>query len=314
MTEADGPTAVLYIAGDGRSGSTLIESLIADATGAVAVGEIRMFLSAGFRWGARCGCGEPFTECAFWREVLDEAMPGVGEADRAILERSGRALISNRRTLHLLRGRDAWSDDERRSAALHVDLYRAIARVSGTRLIVDSSKTPAYGLFLAAQPELDVRVVHLVRDGRAVAHSWTRRKTWKAAAVGEQRLMKQLSTRRAARQWFTTNLFCEFLRNRVDHAVTVRYEDLAADPTGVVERVLSELGVERSAAPSSTEHGFLGNPIRFDSTPRAIVLDDAWTVELPAKQRRLATLLTFPLLLRPGYPLRRRGRHRRLAR
>ena len=267
-----------------------------------------MFLSAGFRWGARCACGEPFTECAFWREVIDEAMPSTDERSRQVLERAGRGLISNRRTPRLLRGRAAWSDDECSMAALYVALYRAIAGVSGARLIVDSSKTPAYGMFLAAQPELDVRVIHLVRDARAVAHSWTRRKTWKAAAAGDERLMKQLNTGGAARQWLIANLFCEFMRRSADHVVTVRYEDLAADPEGVVERALSELDVPTSSAASLTDHGFLGNPIRFDRAPREVVLDDAWLVELPDRQRRLSTLLTFPLLLRHGYPLRGRTR------
>jgi len=301
------PTTVIYVAGDGRSGSTLLEGLLAAATGAVAVGEARMWLAAGFRWGARCGCGEQFTSCRFWSAVVQAALPESDEAHRAGLEAAGRSLIANRHVRLLDRGREAWSAPQRALGDTHVDLYQSVLAVSGAPLIVDSSKTPAYALFLAAQPEVDLRVIHLVRDSRAVVHSWTRDKEWKAAAAsGESRRMRRLGTAAAARQWMIQNALCEVLTRRVEHSTRIRYEDLAADPARVVSEALERIDIRAStdAGPGMTEHGFLGNPMRFDESPREIVLDDAWRRELPGGSRRAATLLTSPLLLRHGYSLR----------
>jgi len=297
---------VVYVAGDGRSGSTLLEGMLAAETGAVAVGEIRMWLAAGFRWGSRCGCGEPFTECPFWKSVVDEALPDSDEARRAALEQAGRSLISNKRTRLLSKGRAAWSDEQRALGDVHRDLYRAVIAQSGAPLIIDSSKTPAYAFFLAAHPEIDLRVIHLVRDSRAVVHSWTRDKEWKAAAVdGESRKMRQLTTSQSARQWLVQNAFCDVLTGRVDHAARVRYEDLVADPVGVVSDTLRAIGVDAADGPlGMTDHGFLGNPMRFDERAPQVVLDDEWRREMPASSRRLSTILTLPLLLRHGYALR----------
>ena len=53
-------------------------------------------------------------------------------------------------------------------------LYRAIAEVSGARVIVDSSKHVSTALVLRRTAGVDLHVVHLVRDSRGVAHSWTK--------------------------------------------------------------------------------------------------------------------------------------------
>ena len=54
-------------------------------------------------------------------------------------------------------------------------LYRAIAVVGDTRVIVDSSKAPSTAFVLRAMPVLDLRLVHLIRDSRGVAYSWNKK-------------------------------------------------------------------------------------------------------------------------------------------
>src|ERR1022692_3637443 len=53
-------------------------------------------------------------------------------------------------------------------------LYAAIIKVSGCELVVDSSKHPSLAHCLRWLPDVDLRVLHLVRDSRAVAYSWSR--------------------------------------------------------------------------------------------------------------------------------------------
>jgi hypothetical protein len=48
-------------------------------------------------------------------------------------------------------------------------LYRAILAVSGAKFVLDSSKDAPYAYVLAANAELDVKLLQLVRDSRAVA-------------------------------------------------------------------------------------------------------------------------------------------------
>ncbi|HEX6984894.1 MAG TPA: hypothetical protein VF170_05935, partial [Planctomycetaceae bacterium] len=59
---------MLYVAGWGRSGSTLLSYILADLPGFVAVGELRYLWSA-ISNGELCGCGEPVTACPFWKDI-----------------------------------------------------------------------------------------------------------------------------------------------------------------------------------------------------------------------------------------------------
>jgi len=53
---------VIYIAGWGRSGSTLIDGILGHTPGLVSVGEIKFIWERGFIENRRCSCGERFLE------------------------------------------------------------------------------------------------------------------------------------------------------------------------------------------------------------------------------------------------------------
>src|ERR1700743_2959648 len=78
---------VIYIAGSGRSGSTLLERVLGEMPGAVNVGELIDVFRRTAPLGERCGCGLPFTDCPFWSGVGKRAFGGwqddhVAEVDR----------------------------------------------------------------------------------------------------------------------------------------------------------------------------------------------------------------------------------------
>ena len=68
----DGTVDVVYIAGDGRSGSTLLSRLLNQLPGWLALGEVRYFWERGLQQNRACECGHPFGECPLWREVVAE--------------------------------------------------------------------------------------------------------------------------------------------------------------------------------------------------------------------------------------------------
>jgi len=61
---------VLYIIGEGRSGSTLLDMLLGQVDGFESVGELRFVWSRGKRDNQRCGCGEDFNSCHHWNKVV----------------------------------------------------------------------------------------------------------------------------------------------------------------------------------------------------------------------------------------------------
>jgi hypothetical protein len=139
---------ILYIAGWGRSGSTIIGNLLDQGPDVIHAGEIRYWWERGLMEDRLCGCGQRISQCDFWTDVLHrytELNGGLPEPS-AMLQMHQK--YSRTRSLFKLAlahsdQTNAWVDNEY-TKQLYT-LYKAIHEVSGARLIVDSSKTPMYG-------------------------------------------------------------------------------------------------------------------------------------------------------------------------
>jgi hypothetical protein len=306
---------VLFVAGMGRSGSTLLDRLVGSTDGVCSAGELRDIWSLGFVANQLCGCGSRFRECPFWREVVCRAFGGFDQVDPAALAREERFLLRWRRIPAVARGdvsgraRRALADFVRLRSAL----YSAIAAVSGAEVIVDSSKNPAYGVALRAITGLDVRTIHLVRDSRGVARSVSR--AARDAAI-EGRTVDYDYVRPApvaAVNWIAVNAVTRLSRGDRPFR-RVRYEDLAREPARIAARLLEFAGVPPSASTGSSfepgvQHTVAGNPMRMERGPIAVRVDESWRHDLPLPNRLAVTAISWPLLLLYGYPLWPGARH-----
>ncbi len=303
---------VLYIGGWGRSGSTLLAHVLAEVPGFVSVGELRYVWQAGPEGNELCGCGLAFDECPFWTAVGQEAFGGWENVDvNEVLELEG-AVLRHRNVPLLLMGRLAPEHQRRvrRYAELTASVYRAIQKVSGAEVVVDSTKNPPYAYFLrAAQAAgLRLRVLHLVRDSRGAAHSWAKRMARPEITNGDA-FFQEFSPLRAGVRWMECNLAFEALRRLRVQTVGMRYESLAADPRGELERMFVAMGEggrhDLSAVGDSVEvsgqHSVRGNPMRFAHGRQQVRADEAWRTGMARKTRSIVVLVTWPLLLRYGY-------------
>lgn len=296
---------VLFIGGYGRSGSTLLDRVLGEAEGVCSLGEVRHLWREGLVEDRRCGCGASFSACPWWTAVLERAF-GPGGVD-------GERLVSRQRAV------DCWwrvpvlaagssSDELREYLDALLRVYRAAAAVSRAGLLVDSSKDVSHGYLLdRLGPHIDLRMVHLVRDPRAVAYSWQRRKE----NPGSGRPMDRWPPWRTAIEWDLINAM-----TRASHwfgrpCLRIRYEDLTADPAGTVRRILTFAGEDPSRSPVNDEgmvtlspsHTVAGNPDRFRSGPTRIAADQAWRAKLPPRARLAVTGLAACSLPRYGYAL-----------
>lgn len=307
-------TKVLYLAGVARSGSTLLGRLMGEPTEAVHVGEVVYLWQRSLQEENVCGCGRPFRECPFWSEVFARAFGGFDGVDVEAILATKRRLEKTRVLPRLL---SPWKSaaDRRRledyQQAL-ATLYRAISEVSGARLVVDGSKSEAYGYVLDGVPGLDVRGVHLVRDSRAVAYSQQRRKPDPSRGGKTAATLPTASPARVALVWNITNLLL-MARTPGHRSLRMRYEDSAIDPEAALRRLwmLAEEPVPALDFLSletpfflRTNHTVAGNPDRFHTEVK-IRPDLAWHGEMRPAHRALLTALTWPLLLHFGYLGRR---------
>jgi hypothetical protein len=303
---------VLYIGGWGRSGSTLLAHVLAEVPGFVSVGELRYVWQAGPEANELCGCGLTFDECPFWTAVGEEAFGGWENIDVNEVLALESAVLRHRNVPLLLMGKLAPEHQRkvRRYAELTASLYRAIQKVSGAEVVVDSTKNPPYAYFLrAAQASgLRLRVLHLVRDSRGAAHSWAKRMARPEITNGDA-FFQEFSPLKAGVRWMECNLAFEALRRLRVPTVGMRYEALAADPRGELERMFAEMGEagehDLSAVGDSVEvsgqHSVRGNPMRFAHGRQKVRTDEAWRTGMATKTRSIVVLVTWPLLLRYGY-------------
>lgn len=176
------------------------------------------------------------------------------------------------------------------------------------RYIVDSSKRPAPAALLSRLRGLESFFIHLIRDPRAEAFSWTRTRPFPGEPGGE---LQRISTLKAARAWVAFNALAEVVR-RGHPSVFLRYEDLVARPTSITRNLLRRVGVDDLPLPFvdpcsvmlHSNHGIGGNPTKFVNGIVRIRPDDEWIEAQRVFDRAVATIVAAPLLARYRYPLR----------
>jgi hypothetical protein len=282
----------VYLAGAGRSGSTLLARLLGEIPGFLNIGEAVAHVTnqTSVRRDVPCGCGEPLERCPFWAPLVASIdVDARREASNLIRLRSLPVLLSplkRRRTRRLI---------ERLAVSVR-DLLTAAAERSDSQVIVDSSKNPAVGYVLSQIPEFDLEVVHLVRDSRGFASSRAKPKDY----------LKSFSPLKAASVWTALNLGTELLRLRTGKLIRVRYEDLVLDPRSTLGMLAERITganvdldfVGQNAATVGVQHIVAGNPDKFSSGSISIA-HRSWT--LPPSHKMLVSSVTSPLLLKYGY-------------
>ncbi len=295
---------VAFIAGFGRSGSTLLERILGESPSVACLGEVVHLWQRALIDDELCACGEPFSRCPLWQEIGKEAFGGWSRVDphRVLALRDQ---VDRQR--HLVRTALPFASRSvrkplREYAGYYAAVYRAAATVTGATTVVDSSKHASLAFALTHDPEIDLRVLHIVRDPRAVAYSWSRHVTRPEARESEE--MPRYSAASSSLWWLSNNAIVEALRLRRVPLTRVHYEALVRDPVGTVSRAVAALGL--SIEPELTmpepgtvrlggSHSVAGNPMRFTTGDIPLHLDEAWRTAMTSADRRTVSALTFPL-------------------
>jgi hypothetical protein len=295
---------VLYVMSHGWSGSTILGNVLGELPGFFHAGELRTLWGEALPEGRVCGCGLTIGSCEVWTAILrtgfgEPASPSPGEI--AAWHRKAARVRHTRRLLRLQAGGPTGSPALDAYLPVEGRLYAAIAEVTGSRVVVDSSKRTGDAAILRLMPGVDPFFVHLVRDPRAVAYSWRVRDS----RHGPLQTM---------REWTVANLSDEAVRRSDEpgRSIRVRYEDFVARPRATVEAVVALVGEWPSDLPFLDEHTVDlrvhhtvgGNPSRFERGRVRLVNEEAWRAKLSSTDRLAVAALAWPLMLRYRYPIR----------
>jgi hypothetical protein len=280
---------LIYIAGDGRSGSTLLDLVLGSHPSITGTGEVhRLSLHPEERL---CGCGATYDGCPYWTSIRESLAKRIDAANLSswasfplhvppakieaeifpnlvellLVLNAYRPLrtassVSHHAKRLLDTTKNAWS------------LFDSIAAHDVCEYVVDSTKTPVRLKSLySARPD-SIHVIYLVRDGRAVA------------ASARRRTGQPIDT--AARAWLRNNrnvlLMLAGIPKQQIHMV--RYEDFCRNPDSTIRETCGFLGLEYHPSMldfrATENHQIPGNPMLHDEENDTIRLDERWKNEL----------------------------------
>ena len=303
-------TPVLFIGGLGHSGTTLIERLIGQLPKAVPLGEVARLWDHDGREGEMCACGASFGACEFWQRIGTVAFEGWQRLDRARI-RALRFGVDRTRHIPALAARTLKGAMRRAVAeysSYYQRLYAAAAADSRAELVIDSSKHPSLAYCLRWCEGIDLRVLHVVRDPRGVAHAWGKDVAGHGMGASDH-LERRCSPARAAMLWNAQNAAFDLLRRRGVPVHRVRYEELFENPRDVIADIAawarlpftaSQLRfIGDSHADLGPSHCVAGDPMRF-AVGNVALQAESWD-ELSPTRRHLVSTMAAPLLRRYGY-------------
>lgn len=304
-----GPPAVIFLAGSGRSGSTLVERMIGEMPGFVNVGELIDLFRRVIEGDELCGCGERFSRCEFWNSVGERAFGGWELGLVRDVARLQAAVARQRFIPHHLSPRQ--SHRFRASVGhyreVYAALYRAIAETAGVGTVVDASKLPAQAMALAGE-QVDLRVVSVVRDIRGVAWSMSKKDVVRPHSTQGVEVMFNRGMSFAAAEWTLCQAEVDAMRFLNVPVARIRYERLAVGAKEEIRGALTALGFDvreaglahlrEGEADLGMSHGLSGNPSRFRGGTTKLRTDEVWRDEMPRLRQALIAGIGLPYRLR----------------
>jgi hypothetical protein len=284
----------------------MLGNILGSVDGACCLGEIRYVWERGLQDDRLCGCGEPFHRCPVWSAILTEAGFDRAATDFDALLADAADGTRIRHLPRLLAGQRL-VETRRTGGVTHRErlgrLYEAIPAVTGCSLVVDTSKLPTYTHIVGALDGIDLSVVHLVRDPRATAYSWGRRKP--LADGARSATMERQSPARSAMLWNVWNVTARQLwQGSPDRYLRLDYEEFARRPKECIDRILHFAGHDADTGPIfrdsrtvalGVNHTVAGNPDRLRRGDVKLRLDDEWASNMRRRDRMVVSALTAPV-------------------
>lgn len=296
---------LVYILAASHSGSTLLSMLLSSHPQIATVGELKLSTKAiGDLDHYRCSCGRFIRRCDFWQKIIEGMarrnhafdIDAAGTDYYTIDSRYARRLLGPLHRGNLLEiMRDAaltispaWRKQLPEIHKRNASLVSTITELTNAQAVVDSSKTALRLKYLLQNSELDVKVIRLIRDGRAVALTYmdpanfadAKDPTLRSGGTGGDRQNERLAMAQAAHLWRRCNEEAQHLLKKINQSqwFEVHYEDLCTNTDNTLDSLLRFLGLEpekRVKNFRSVEHHIIGNGMRLDTTPE-IRLDERW--------------------------------------
>jgi hypothetical protein len=301
---------IIYIAGSGRSGSTILDVTLNQHSQIVGLGEVNRLSSDPS--SRKCGCGQVINECEFWRPVIEKMCQdrnvAVNSWETAIPINVNKKKNPNRKlpdineivfplNFSLLKPIVMMSKKYRtylKAIENSLYLYDVIVSTEGKKTVVDSTKNPLRLAALHSLRPKNIFVIHLVRDGRAIIASAKRR--------GELDAIKNTKI------WKADNTKMSIVLSRIpnERILLIKYEEFCDHPVRVLKKICQFVNLSYNDNLSNLikpSHAIPGNPwlINNKNWPIKIKKDERWKKELTKNELKIFKKISGKINKKYGY-------------
>jgi len=294
---------VLYIIGNGRSGSTLIDAIVGNHDDIFSTGELKkLWRQYEFQY---CSCGEERQNCPFWKSVRQDwkKMMKLDQFEKKLIPLTNHYEKFIRWPL-LLKEQKKFSNNFKNYVNYNLAIFETVKRNSGKSIVIDSSKVPERAFALSLIPGIELYFIHLIRDGRGVI--WSRKKRIDSKAHPYATSNTSLST---TLKWIKSNLVSEYVLQRTKApSIRIKYEDFVNNPFASLSvigemmnldmsKIADKIKENRIAIPN---HMIGGNRVRFEKTIK-LKNDNKWINKLSFMDKIVFALFAWPLAKKYKY-------------
>ena len=264
---------IIYIAGSGHSGSTLLDMIIGSSENCISLGELE-FLKDFVNKRKQpknikhpqphCLCGEKLEKCSFWSRMLNLDISKTYNYESSFFEKITIALKI------IFGGKFEFPYNDEK---LLKELLKNAKKAKGKKVdyILDSSKDIRRMIYLDSL-DLDVKVIHLVRDSRGVVNSFEKMgRSWLPILfdwIAENILISRYSTRLKKKNY-----------------LRLSYDSFAQNPEKYLKKINKQFGLKIdtkkfvSKVNKEKYHHISGNPMNMKKL-EGIRYDLSWKKRL----------------------------------
>ncbi len=298
---------LFYILSASHSGSTLLSMILNAHPDICTAGELKA-TSLGDKEQYLCSCRNKIRECQFWTAISQDMLKrgshfditNAGTDVRTGASHYTQILINPLHRGIFLEGiRDialnfssTWRNNIKKIQTLNSNLVDCLLSRTRKKVIVDSSKVGIRLKFLLRNSSLDVFIIRLIRDGRAVSLTYMNPAQFadaddprfRGGGIGGNRELEQLPMKKAAWEWRRSNEEAAVILKHIPRSrwIEIRYEDLCMDREYTLRKIYTFMNVDPDKSLSdfrSVEHHVIGNGMRLNQNSE-IKFDDRWKTML----------------------------------
>lgn len=267
---------LIYLLGAGRSGTTLLATLLNNHEDIETLGEMHQFIEY-LDEDKNCSCGQKLRSCTIWN-LSPKLINSDIKSKRSYCEKKEShknipALIFNKKA-------------DKRYISIQEHIFSALSKNRKSKWYLDSSKYIARYLLLKKSKKLNIKGIYLVRDPRGVICSFQKKVQTSKRPLG------------TILYYNLINIFGELVSRNNRNILKIKYEDLIESPEQVLGEIYKHVFSSTKNSVNLPEYSTMphivgGNRIK---TKKRIHLsnDTDWHRKIPRARQIMYYYLCFP--------------------